>query len=286
MLYNQKNPQTGENMEIPYGITYEYTYFHDADPTDSIIPPEKTAIGFVGSTNFMSSMMGMMGSMMGGSMGSMGDMGDTYTLSARNVGGVAVSNDISIYPKDFTMKDKVVKYLDAWNNDGDIIVGDKTLTKADREEIKYTDNLSLIMDMIDSMIDIVTIALVAFTSLSLVVSCVMIAIITYVSVVERIKEIGVIRSLGGRKRDVSNLFNAETLIIGVSSGLVGVGITYFISLIVNIIVNSAAGFSIMLLPISSAFIMVLLSTFLTVMSGLIPAKKAAHKDPVVALRTE
>ncbi len=286
MLYTQKNPQTGENMEIPYGITYEYTYFHDADPTDSIIPPDKTAIGFVGSTSFMSSMMGMMGNMMGGSMGSMGDMGDTYTLSARNVGGVAVSNDISIYPRDFTMKDKVVAYLDKWNDDGDIIVGDKTLSKADREEIKYTDNLSLIMDMIDSMIDIVTIALIAFTSLSLVVSCVMIAIITYVSVVERIKEIGVIRSLGGRKRDVSNLFNAETLMIGASSGLVGVGITYVISLIVNIIVNSAAGFSIMILPISSALVMVGLSIFLTVMSGLIPARKAAHKDPVVALRTE
>ncbi|MBE7081196.1 MAG: ABC transporter ATP-binding protein/permease [Clostridiales bacterium] len=286
MLYTQKNPQTGENMEIPYGITYEYTYFHDADPTDTIIPPEKTAIGFVGSTSFMSSMMGMMGNMMGGAMGAMGDMGDTYTLSARNVGGVAVSNDISIYPKDFTMKDKVVEYLDKWNEDGDIIVGDKTLTKADREDIKYTDNLSLIMDMIDSMIDIVTIALIAFTSLSLVVSCVMIAIITYVSVVERIKEIGVIRSLGGRKRDVSNLFNAETLMIGASSGLVGVGITYVISLIVNLIVNSAAGFSIMILPISSALIMVGLSIFLTVMSGLIPARKAAHKDPVVALRTE
>ncbi len=286
MLYTQKNPQTGENMEIPYGITYEYTYFHDADPTDSVIPPEQTAIGFVGSTSFMSSMMGMMGNMMGGAMGAMGDMGDTYTLSARNVGGVAVSNDISIYPKDFTMKDKVVAYLDKWNEDGDIIVGDKTLTKADREDIKYTDNLSLIMDMIDSMIDIVTIALIAFTSLSLVVSCVMIAIITYVSVVERIKEIGVIRSLGGRKRDVSNLFNAETLMIGASSGLVGVGITYVISLIVNIIVNGAAGFSIMILPISSALIMVGLSIFLTVMSGLIPARKAAHKDPVVALRTE
>ena len=114
----------------------------------------------------------------------------------------------------------------------------------------------------------------------------MIAIITYVSVVERIKEIGVIRSLGGRKRDVSNLFNAETFIIGASSGFVGIGITYFISLVVNLIVQSAAGFSIMLLPFGSAMLMVGISTLLTVISGLVPAKKAAHQDPVVALRTE
>ena len=114
----------------------------------------------------------------------------------------------------------------------------------------------------------------------------MIAIITYVSVVERVKEIGVIRSLGGRKSDVSNLFNAETFMIGMASGIVGIGVTYFISLIVNLIVNSAAGFSIMLLPISSALIMIAISVLLTIISGLIPAKKAAHQDPVVALRTE
>ncbi len=286
-IIKQTNPQTGTSVEVPYGITYEYTYFHDVDPTDSTIPPEKTATGFVGSTSFMTSMMGMMGDMMGGAMGgAMSNMSDTYTLSARNVGGVAVSNNISIYPKDFTMKDKVVAYLDKWNEDGDIVVGDKTLAKADREQIKYTDNLSLIMDMIDSMIDVVSIALISFTSLALVVSCVMIAIITYVSVVERIKEIGVIRSLGGRKRDVSNLFNAETFIIGASSGFVGIGITYFISLVVNLIVQSAAGFSIMILPFGSAMLMVGISTLLTVISGLIPAKKAAHQDPVVALRTE
>ena len=282
-LYKQSNPlNPEETMEVPYGITYDYTYFHDADPTDDIIPEEKHKIGFVGSTNFMSSMMGMMGGMAG----SATLMGDYYSLSARNVGGVAVSNDISIYPMDFEKKDLVVEYLDKWNEKGDIVVADKTFTFEEREEIKYTDSLSLVMDMIDSMIEIVTIALIAFTSLSLVVSCVMISIITYVSVVERIKEIGVIRSLGGRKSDVSNLFNAETFMIGASSGLVGIGITYAISLIVNVIVNNAAGFSIMILPFSSALTMVAISVFLTVISGLIPARKAAHQDPVVALRTE
>jgi putative ABC transport system permease protein len=114
----------------------------------------------------------------------------------------------------------------------------------------------------------------------------MIAIITYVSVVERIKEIGVIRALGGRKKDVSNLFNAETLVIGLSSGLIGVGFTYLMSVIVNVIVKHYAGFAIMTLPFSSALIMIALSVGLTVLSGLIPARKAAHQDPVVALRTE
>ena len=140
--------------------------------------------------------------------------------------------------------------------------------------------------MINSMIDIITIALIAFTSLSLVVSCVMIAIITYVSVVERVKEIGVIRSLGGRKKDVSNLFNAETLIIGLSSGLVGIGFTYILSAIVNVIVKASAGIAIMKLTVGAAIIMVLLSVLLNTISGLIPSKKAAQQDPVVALRTE
>ena len=184
------------------------------------------------------------------------------------------------------MKDLVIEHLDAWNEEGNIIVNGKTLTLEERAEITYTDTLSLIMTMIDSMIDIVTYALIAFTSLSLVVSCVMIAIITYVSVVERVKEIGVIRSLGGRKKDVSNLFNAETLIIGLASGLFGVGVTYLLSFIVNLILKGLAGFNIMALPILSALIMVALAVVLTVLSGLIPAKKAAQQDPVVALRTE
>ena len=184
------------------------------------------------------------------------------------------------------MKDRVTEYLDKWNEEGDIEVNGKVITFEERSEIVYSDTLEIIIFMIDTMIDVVTIALIAFTSLSLVVSCVMIAIITYVSVVERVKEIGVIRSLGGSKNDVSNLFNAETLIIGLGSGLFGVGITYLISLIVNVIVKNAAGFSIMILPISSAIIMVTLSVGLTVLSGLIPSRKAAEQDPVVALRTE
>ncbi len=285
--YEKENGRSLVSMmqnKTPMGICYKYEFLYDENPSDNIVPQVKEATGFVGETNLMSSMMSMFPSVGGGSSSS--NLNDYFTLSARNVGGVAISNDISVYPADFTTKDLVTEYLDAWNEGGDIIVNGKTLTASEREEIKYTDTLSLIIDMINSMIDIVTIALVSFTSLALVVSCVMIAIITYVSVVERVKEIGVIRSLGGRKRDVSNLFNAETLVLGLGSGLIGVGFTYFISLIVNIIVRKLAGFSIMTLPISSAIIMIALSVGLTVLSGIIPSRKAAKQDPVVALRTE
>ena len=141
--------------------------------------------------------------------------------------------------------------------------------------------------MINQFINIITIALVCFTALSLVVSTVMIAIITYVSVIERIKEIGVIRSLGGRKRDVSRLFNAETFIIGGISGLIGIAVTYGISGIINLILGSLFGiYTIAALPVVSAIIMIAVSIGLTLISGLIPASLAAKKDPVESLRTE
>ncbi len=256
------------NQPTTPSVTYDYTYFDITEKT------QKTAKGFVGKSNAMSTIMSSMGSMMGGGSGSGSNAPNILELSLRHLGGEAISNDIKIYAKDLDMKEYVLEYLDKWNEE-----------HVDNE-IKYMDTLSLIMEMITAMVDIVTIALISFTSLALVVSCVMIAIITYVSVVERVKEIGVIRSLGGRKKDVSNLFNAETLVIGLASGLIGVGFTYIMSLIVNVIVKKAAGFAIMTLPITSALIMVLLSVGLTVLSGLIPAKKASRQDPVVALRTE
>ena len=269
-----KNPYTN----TPTGITYEFKYYYDNNYNDNIAPEIKDGVGYVGSMDAMSNIMSSFIPGMGAT--------ESYVLTARNVAGVGYANSISIYPKSFDMKDLVIEHLDAWNEEGNIVVLGKTLTLEERAEITYTDTLSLIMTMIDSMIDIVTYALIAFTSLSLVVSCVMIAIITYVSVVERVKEIGVIRSLGGRKKDVSNLFNAETLIIGLASGLFGVGVTYLLSFIVNLILKGLAGFNIMALPILSALIMVALAVVLTVLSGLIPAKKAAQQDPVVALRTE
>ena len=206
----------------------------------------------------------------------------------RNLGGNSLANNIKIYPVSFDNKDLVVQYLDDWNNDElDIVVNGVTLSGKYRGEMDFTDTLELIVNMLNTMIDIISYALIAFTSISLVVSTVMIGIITYVSVVERIKEIGVIRSLGGRKRDVSNLFIAETAIIGLLAGLIGIGTTYLISALVNLILYPLIGFaSIAALPASNAIFLVCLSVILTLISGLAPAKSAANKDPVVALRTE
>ena len=210
-----------------------------------------------------------------------------YTLTLRDLGGCELPGKISIYPTDFSYKDDITDYLTVWNSDKDIVVNGVTLTASERSEIIYTDNLALVINIVNNLIDIVTTALVAFTALSLVVSTVMIAIITYVSVIERVKEIGVIRSLGGRKRDVSALFNAETFIIGGISGVIGIVITYIISAIVNLIVGNLYGiFTLAALPFTTALIMVAISICLTMIAGLIPASLAAKKDPVDALRSE
>ena len=232
----------------------------------------------------------------------------------RTFGGTYLPNSIRIYPVNFNQKDKVTSYLDDWNKiEGDtkkevkFYKFDETFTnhvKDDagndiivtlapenegRKEIRYTDTVGIIITLINTMINIVTYALVAFTALSLVVSTVMIAIITYVSVMERIKEIGVIRSLGGRKKDVSHLFNAETFIIGFVSGIIGIVVTYVIEIVANIIIRIVSGGvvnAIANLTPLTALIMVVVSVLLTSISGLLPARSAAKKDPVVALRTE
>ncbi len=277
ILIDMSEPNPADRVKFDKMITYTYS-FTDIDGASH------TEMGYIGSSDMMSSIMSIMP---GGSNSENESTSTKLTLSLREVGGNAVSNDIKIYAKNLDMKELVIEYMDAWNDENTIInINDKNLSFADRSEIKYSDTLSLIMEMITMMVDFVTIALIAFTSLALVVSCVMISIITYVSVVERVKEIGVIRSLGGRKKDVSNLFNAETLVIGAASGLIGVGFTYLMSFIVNLIVKNLAGFAIMRLPLTSALIMLLLSIGLTILSGLIPAKKASRQDPVVALRTE
>lgn len=215
------------------------------------------------------------------------DIPEIYTLSLRNVGGNDLANSISIYPVDFNIKKQVLDYLDAWNNEGNIILNGVTLTKEDRVNITYMDTLSIVISMINTMINIVTTALVAFTAISLIVSTVMIGIITYVSVVERIKEIGVIRSLGGRKKDVAHLFNAETFIIGLVAGLLGIGITYLIGFVANIIIGGITGiYTLVSLKWYQAIIMVTISVLLTLISGLFPSRSAARMDPVNALRTE
>ena len=214
----------------------------------------------------------------------------TATASSviRSLGGNDLVNKISIYPKSFEEKTAITEYLEAWNDDKTTLVIDgKEISGAERKNVKHTDTIELVANIINTMIDVITYALVAFTSVSLIVSTVMIGIITYVSVVERIKEIGVIRSLGGRKKDVSHLFNAETFIIGLLAGLIGILATYAISFVVNLILKPLINYaSIAALPLSQAVILVAISIGLTLISGLIPASSAAKKDPVVALRTE
>ena len=214
----------------------------------------------------------------------------SLSFSLNNMGGRNVAAGISVYPVDFEHKQNVLSYLDKWNDEGDIYVGgstNRTVTYAERQQITYTDSLSVIINMLSEFINIITIALIGFTALSLVVSSVMIAIITYVSVVERIKEIGVIRSLGGRKRDVSRLFIAETSIIGLASGLIGIAVTYLCSLIINVVVAGLTPVAtIAVLPWYYAVMMVGVSVALTLISGVFPAVSAARKDPVVALRSE
>ena len=193
--------------------------------------------------------------------------------------------EIQIYPKSFEGKDKVTNHLDRWNSEETLEIKGVEYTRVQRDELTYTDTISLIAAVIDTFINAITIALVVFTSLSLVVSCFMIAVITYISVVERIKEIGVIRSLGGRKRDVAGLFIMETMMTGLFSGIFGVTFTYILQIIVNIILKSMFGLAIMHLTWFTALLMIGISVTLSVLSGLIPSQSAAHKDPVVALRS-
>lgn len=248
--------------EIPEfipNLSFEYSYkFLDQD--------RKQVTGYMGTTNTFASLIP-----------SDTVIPEIYKLSINDVGGSDIPTKISIYAKDLKNKPEVIKYLNSWNDVEGRLDGDK---------ITLTDPLTLIFAMINSMINAITIALIGFTTLALVVSSVMIAIITYVSVVERIKEIGVIRSLGGRKRDVSNLFIAETAIIGLVSGTIAILFTYFASFIINFIVTSKIGGKIAVFPWHYALIMLSISIGLTIVSGLIPSRSAAKKDPVVALRTE
>ena len=283
---DESNATTAAVMQ--YYFPYSYTYTFDADRDGTAEP--KTAMGYVSPAMSMDD---MMGSMMGGGSDSSSafDHEGMKERVLRTFGLNDLPNSVSIYPVSFDDKDLVTEYLDAWNGEGEIkYTQDGTevsISRDDRVDITYTDALELIIGMINTMIDIISYALIAFTSVSLVVSTVMIGIITYVSVVERIKEIGVIRSLGGRKRDVSHLFNAEAFIIGLLAGLFGIFATYFVSWIVNMILTPLISYSgIASLKLSHAIILVLLSVVLTCISGLIPAKSAAKKDPVVALRTE
>ena len=286
----------GSDTEDKYvtGVTYSYTYYYDEKPKGSEVPEfdfkgEAESVGLGKSLTSFSSMdsaavmLKIQEYLLAGDTTGLGEYlmylmsnASNRAVYASDLGGAPMPTKITFWIDNFDDKDLVTAYLDVWNN-----------THDEAEQVQYTDTVGVLMTIVNTLIQMITVGLVAFTSVSLVVSTVMIGIITYVSVVERIKEIGVIRAMGGRKRDVKNLFTAETFIIGLLAGLIGIVVTYLLSLVANIIIGSITGiYTIAALPPWQALIMVALSVVLTLISGLLPASKAAKQDPVVALRTE
>lgn len=207
-------------------------------------------------------------------------------------GPVAGVSSMLIYPKDFDAKEKIKEVLDYWNNTEiyKLYGNDKDIEGnfvADQFKVNYTDVSELLVGMLGDLIDISTYTLVAFSSVSLIVSSIMIAIITYASVIERIKEIGTIRSLGGRKKDVANIFRTEACIIGGVSAIIALIATLIINGIINIVLGNLVGVTtIAKLSLGTAFGMTVLCIGLNLIASLIPAHIASKKDPVIALRTE
>ena len=206
----------------------------------------------------------------------------TYDSNLSTLGVVDLNkpSTINIYPKDFESKDmittKISEYNDKQTNDG-----------KEENVITYTDIVGVMMSSVSTIINVISYVLIAFVGISLVVSSIMIGIITYISVLERTKEIGILRSIGASKKDVSRVFNAETFIIGLVAGLIGIVVTLLLNIPINMIIKSIVGISnISKLPTAGAIILVVISVGLTMIAGLIPARFAAKRDPVEALRTE
>ena len=202
----------------------------------------------------------------------------TYESNLKKLGIVNLDkpSTINIYAKDFDSKEALADLITEYNKN-----------TSEEDQISYTDIIEVMMSGVSSIIDIISLVLMGFVSISLVVSSIMIGIITYISVLERTKEIGILRSIGASKKDISRVFNAETLIIGACAGLLGIILTVILNIPINLIINNLASVSsIAKLPIVGALILVIISILLTVIAGLIPAKMASKKDPVEALRTE
>lgn len=194
---------------------------------------------------------------------------------------ISVPSEIDIYPKDFESKDKIVTMLDNYNSD---------MKKHGKDEkvISYTDVVGTLMSSVTTIVNVISYVLIAFVAISLIVSSIMIGVITYISVLERRKEIGILRAIGASKKNVSAVFNAETCIIGLCAGLMGIGITLLMLIPINAIIHALAGVNNInaVLPVAPAIVLILLSIFLTFIGGLIPSKKASKSDPVAALRND
>ena len=208
----------------------------------------------------------------------MDNMGASYEENIAKLGVADLDNPdtISIYPKDFDSKEEIVKIIDEFNKDRD-----------ENDQIEYTDIVGIMMSSVSTIVNVISSVLIAFVAISLIVSSIMISIITYISVIERTKEIGILRAIGASKKDISRVFNAETLIEGLAAGVFGIVITLLLNIPINIIIKKIVNISnISILPLDGAIILIIISIVLTVIAGLIPAKLASKKDPVEALRTE
>lgn len=205
--------------------------------------------------------------------------GTTYEDNMSAFGKVSYDapSSINIYTDSFEDKDEIAACIKAYN---------ETVDEADA--ISYTDYVAMLTSSITTIIDCISYVLVAFVAISLVVSCIMIGIITHISVMERTKEIGILRALGASKRNISQVFNAETFIIGCCAGLLGIGVSLIAILPINQVIQDLSGIAELhaQLPLDHSALLILLSIFITMIGGLLPAKNAAKKDPVVALRTE
>ena len=206
----------------------------------------------------------------------------TYEGNLQTLGAVDpdTPSTVELYLKDFSARDSVLAAIDAYN-------AERRQAGEESAAIQYTDVVGTMISSVTDVIDMITYLLIGFVSISLVVSSIMIGIITYISVLERTKEIGVLRSLGASRRDISRVFNAETAIVGLAAGLIGVGATLLLSLPINAVIQNLSGVSgIASLPPAGALVLILVSVALTMIAGLIPAHAAAKKDPVTALRSE
>ena len=206
----------------------------------------------------------------------------TYEENLKKLGIVSLDNpsQIRIYPKDFESKENIVEGINKYN---------ESKEKEDKKEsvIEYSDIVGIMMESVTSIVNVVSYVLIAFVAISLIVSSIMIGIITYISVLERTKEIGILRAIGASKKDISRVFNAETIIEGTISGILGIIVTLILNIPINIIIKHMVGISnISKLPIIGAIILIIISILLTFIAGLIPSRIASKKDPVIALRTE
>lgn len=208
--------------------------------------------------------------------------GATYEDVLNQIGVIDLDKPtaINIYPKDFDSKDEIVNIINNYNDD-------QRDNGHDENVINYTDIVGVMMSGVSTIVDVISYVLMAFVSISLIVSSIMIGIITYISVLERTKEIGILRAIGASKKDISRVFNAETFIEGLTAGVMGILITLLLTIPINIIIKNLSGISnIAVLPVGGAIILVIISVLLTTIAGLIPSRMASKKDPVEALRID